>query len=286
MRNHILVTAIMLITGLAAAPVAGWAQDRHGGDHGGAHGQDGPGHGVDLHVSARWKECSIQLHASLTQGAWRQFTREAGLVAYFRPIADAEPMGRGNWEVALMQWETGIDDAESAWNDTFVHPDSAHWLFEGQGLQFPGFTARAGVSDRVDVGIYLTKNPNANYGFYGGQVQYNIARSEATGLAASARASLVSLFGPEDAELTVFGADLLASKRYALRWVSVSPYAGVSSYLSTSHERSAAVSLSDETVLGARGMVGVTSVVSVARIGVEYSVAQVNSFSLKVGVGF
>lgn len=276
MLNRILINTVVVITGLAAAPSAGQAQHQHGGHD----------HGVDLHVSTRWKECSIQLHSSLTQGAWRQFTQEAGLVAYFRPITDARPIGKGNWEVSLMQWETGIDDTDAAWNDTFVHPDSSHWLFEGRGLQFPGLTARAGVSDRVDVGIYLTKNPNANYGFYGGQVQYNFARHEAKGLAASVRASFVSLFGPEDVDLTVFGADLLASKSYSLRWVSLSPYAGVSSYLSASHEKTAAVSLSDETVVGARGMVGVTSEFSIARIGAEYSVARVNSLSLKVGLGF
>jgi hypothetical protein len=34
-----------------------------------------------LHVNPRWKECSFQIDPSLTQAAWRQFTREAGLVA-------------------------------------------------------------------------------------------------------------------------------------------------------------------------------------------------------------
>ncbi len=110
-------------------------------------------------------------------------------MAYFRPLTDARPLGKGKWEVSLLQWETSIDATESAWNDTFVHPDSTHWLFEGRGLKFPGFTARTGVSDRVDVGIYETKNPNANYGFYGGQMQYNFARNDAKGFAASARAS-------------------------------------------------------------------------------------------------
>ena len=276
MLKRILFNSFAVIAGLAAAPSAGQAQHSHGSHD----------HGVTLHVSPRWKECSLQIHASLTQAAWRQFTQEAGLVAYFRPVADARPMGKGNWEVSAMQWETGIDDTEAAWNDTFVHPDSAHWLFEGSGLKFPGLSARGGVSDRVDVGFYLTKNPNANYGFYGAQLQYNLARAEERGVDASVRGSFVSLYGPEDMELTVFGLDLVASKRYTLRWASLSPYAGVSSYLSTSHERSAAVSLADETTAGARAMVGVSTELSIARVGVEYSVARVNSLSMKVGFGF
>ena len=46
-----------------------------------------------LHVNPRWKECSLQLDPSLTQAAWRQFTREGGLVSYFRPLVDARPHG-------------------------------------------------------------------------------------------------------------------------------------------------------------------------------------------------
>lgn len=276
MHTRSILNILAVTTALAAVPSAGQAQHRHGGHR----------HGPELHVSPRWKECSFQLHPSLTQGAWRQFTREAGLVAYFRPITDARPMGKGRWDVSLMQWETGIDDSDSAWNDTFVHPDSTHYLFEGNGLKFPGLSARVGVSERVDVGIYVTKNPNANYGFFGGQVQYNFASNEAKGLAASVRASFVSLYGPEDLDLTVFGADLLGSKTYSTRWASLSPYVGVSSYLSTSHEKTTAVSLSDETVLGARAMVGIMSEISIVRIGAEYSVASVNSLSLKMGLAF
>src|SRR5574341_450623 len=70
-----------------------------------------------LHVNPKWDECSFQLDRSLTQSAWRQFTEEAGLVVYFRPLSDARPMGRGNFEVSLLQWETAIDDADAAWND-------------------------------------------------------------------------------------------------------------------------------------------------------------------------
>ena len=86
-----------------------------------------------LHINTRWKECSFQLDPDLSAAEWKQFTREAGLVAYFRPLTDARPMGKGAFEVSLLQWKTGIDDREGAWNDTFVHPDADHWLFEGGG---------------------------------------------------------------------------------------------------------------------------------------------------------
>jgi hypothetical protein len=239
-----------------------------------------------LHINPRWKECSFQLDPALTQTAWRQFTREAGLVAYFRPLSDARPMGKGKFELSALQWKTGIDNKDSAWNDTFVHPDSAHWLFEGNGLAFPGVMARAGITGSTDVGAYFTKSPGANYGFYGAQVQHNLVGNASRTWAASARASFVSMYGPADLNLRVYGLDLLASRTVALtRWASVSPYAGASTYLSTSHEKTVAVNLDDERVLGAQAMMGAAVQVSKARLAVEYNVATVNSLSFKIGIG-
>lgn len=245
------------------------------------------GHDVQLHVDTRWKECSFKLDPSLTQKAWHQFAGEAGVVTYFRPLKGAEPMGRGNMELSLMQWQTGIDDTDAAWNDTFVHPDTNHWLFEGEGLGFPGLTLRAGVSDRTDVGIYFTKNPGANYGFYGAQVQQSLVHTPDGKWSAAARASFVSMYGPSDLDFTVYGLDLIAGTRRALlgSHVVVSQYAGVSTSLSRAHEKSNVVDLNDENVLGAQGVVGAEVQVGMARLGIEYGVARVQSISFKVGVG-
>ena len=239
-----------------------------------------------LHVNPRWSECSFQLDPSLTQAAWRQVTREAGLVVYFRPLSDARPMGRGRYEVSILQWETGIDDSDPAWNDTFVHPDSTHWLFEGDGLKFPGLMLRAGIGDRTDAGLYVTKAFGANYGFFGGQLQRNLVASATGTWAAAARASVVRMYGPEDLTFTLYGADVVASTRRRLAsWAVLSPYVGVSTYLASSHERSDAVSLRDEHVPGAQGMVGAALQLSGARLGVDYSFARVRSLSFKIGFG-
>jgi hypothetical protein len=238
-----------------------------------------------LHVNPRWKQCSIQLDPSLTQSAWRRFTKEAGQVVYFRPLADARPMGRGSFELSLMQWQTNVDDKSSAWNDTFVHPDSTHWLYEGGGLQFPGLALRAGVTFTTDVGLYATKNFQANYGAYGLQVQQSLVRG-ASDWDISARASMMSLFGPEDVDLSVYGVDVVANwKHFTVGPATVTPYVGVATYLASSHEKSSVVSLSDENVGSAIGTVGAAVQFSVMRIGVETSISQVPSVAIKVGFG-
>lgn len=237
-----------------------------------------------LHVNPRWRECSFQLSSSLSKGAWRQFTREAGLVTYFRPLADAKPMGKGKFELSMLQWQTGIDHHDDAWNDTFVHPDSAHYLFEGSRLKIPGLMVRAGVGEKTDVGLYFTKSPGANYGFVGGQVQRSFVGGTTSEWAAAARVSFTSMYGPEDLDFSVIGWDVVASRDIRLAtWAVLSPYAGVSSYLARSHEKSAVVSLADEYEGGSQVMVGTTLKLSGVRVAMEYNRARVNSVSLKLG---
>ena len=257
---------------LVAIPSAGSAQH---------HEKD-----IKLHINTRWEECAFQLDPALTQDAWRQFTEEAALVAYLRPLTDARPLGAGRVEVSLLQWATAIDDSDSAWNDTFVHPYEDHWLMEGDRLAFPGVMVRVGVSDRLDIGGYVTKNPKSNYGFVGGQIQQNIVNDQKRGWAAAGRMNVVSLFGPEDVGLTVLGLDVLASKTFPVNgWLTVSPYVGGSSYLSFSRERSDVVELDDEIVPGNQVMIGASADVYWTRFAVEVSSARVQTLSFKVGVG-
>jgi hypothetical protein len=60
---------------------------------------------------------------------------------------------------------------------------------------------------------------------------------------------------------------------------------GVSTYLASSHEKSAVVDLNDERVLGAQATIGAALALSKARLAMEYNVAKVNSLSFKIGVG-
>ena len=243
---------------------------------------------VKLHVDPRWKECSFMLDASLTQQAWREFTQEAGLAVYFRPLTDARPIGTGNYEFSVLQWQTSLDDTKSAWNDTFVHPDSVHWLKDGDRLPIPGLTFKTGITDKIDVGAYWVKNPEGNYGMWGGQVQYALVDEMVAQWAASTRVGFVSLYGPDDVDLTVYGIDLIASKKFVISEgrFTCSPYAGISGYVASSHEKSPVVQLKDETVGGAQGMLGVSADVYFAKLGVEYNFAEVSTLSFKIGVGF
>lgn len=234
-----------------------------------------------LHTNDRWRECALVLDPGLTQGAWRRFVGELGVVTYFRPLASAAPLGRRHFEVGLLDWGTRIDDADAAWNDTFSHPDATHHLVEGATLHLPGLMARAGVTDRLDVGAYVTKAVGANYGFVGGQLQYALPDQAAGRLAAAGRISVVRLFGPEDMRASTYGVDLLVSREFS----RVAPYVGVSGYVARARETTPKVDLDDVTAVGAQATVGVSARLSVLRLGAEFSVARVPTTSVKLAFG-
>jgi hypothetical protein len=234
-----------------------------------------------LHVNDRWDNCAIVIAPSLTQEAWREFVGEIGVVIYFRPLTDAKPLGRGRIEVAAVNWSTRVDDSKPAWNDTFSHPDSTHWLFDGAALPIPGLLVRAGVTSRMDAGLYVTMAPSSNYGMLGGQLQYNLLNDTARKLAAAGRVSAVRLLGPDDMSATIYGADLLVSRDVG----AFSPYALVSGYLSRGHEHTSKVDLKSESVFGMQASAGVAVRISGVRLGAEYNLARVTGYSFKIGYG-
>lgn len=266
------MSVLFLLTGLVSLPAGAAAQGHHD---------------VTLHLSDRWEECAIQLDPALTQEAWRQFVEEGGRLIYFRPLTGARPMGRGNWEISVLRWQTSIDDTDPAWNDTFVHPHETHWLYEGSGLAFPGLTARVGVSSRVDIGAYFSKNVQSNYGVAGAQVQYAFVRDPSSPWGAAARLNVVSLFGPADVNLAAVGLDLVGSRRVAIwRKIAVTPYVGWSSIASVGRETSDAVNLEDEAAASSQVMAGAVLEIAMFRIGAEFTTGHAATRSIKLGVGF
>jgi hypothetical protein len=231
-----------------------------------------------LHLNDHWDECAFVIDPTLTQASWHQFVKEAGLVTYFRPLVSAEPLGPRNFEIAFVNWGTRIDPTTDPWNDTFSHPDPEHWLFEGDALRIPGVMVRAGVTDRIDVGGYITKAPGSNYGLFGGQLQYGLLHDAESGLAAATRLGFVRLYGPDDLSVSTYGLDFLVSKRIS----RFSPYAGVSGYLARGHETTSKVDLEDESIVGVQGTVGVAMRLWLLSLGAEFNLAEVTGYSFKV----
>ena len=253
-------------------------------------------HNANLHLTNKWKQCSFEIDPSLTQDAWQQFTREGGLISYFRPLASAKPLGARKFEIILTQGWAPIDDTDPAWNDMFVHIHSTHWLIgekadkEGEitaghadsrhSLPLPLPLIRVGLTDRIDLGGTFIMAPGANYGFGGVQLQYSILNDTEKNLAAAARIGGMGIVGPEDFNLTTYSIDLLASKDIS----RFTAYGGLGTYLMHSHETTSVVDLDDENLLGLQGMVGVnTTLFSHLRIGAEISISALTMPVIVIG---
>lgn len=233
---------------------------------------------VELNVNSELNTCDIELSPNLTQEEWKVFNRQFGDVIYFNPMTSARPLGTKNFDITLDFKITSIDQTSGAWNNTFHHPDSIHWL--GDVLVVPALHARMGVSEKVDVGVYFTHS--GLYGFIGGEVKYALLNDTDKGWAVSVRGSIIKELSVEDFNFTNYGVDVSASKTFGL----FTPYVGVAGTLSHAKEVTEKVNLSNENVLDARLIAGAEFKWKIVNLGVEVDVSELTTLVIKMGVTF
>ncbi len=242
-----------------------------------SHAQGG-GSDVYWHIDPGVRTCSMVIDPALTQPQWRTFTRQVGDIASFKPLASAEPLGRGRFALGVDYSSTPVDQHDPAWINTFTHPDVDCPL--GDAIHVPTLRARVGVSDRIDAGASWTTAPGANYGLVAGELQYAFLEESARVPAAAIRGSITALTGVPDFNLAIYGVDVLASKRVAM----FTPYLGVREGVAVGTETTSKVALHREVVPITQGFVGTACRVWMLRLAAEYDIADVNTLALVIGV--
>lgn len=235
------------------------------------------GDDVYWHIDPSVKTCSMVIDPSLTQAQWHRFTKQVGAIASFKLLASAKPLGKMNFNIAIDDAFTPVDQHDLAWINTFTHPDENCPL--GDVITFPTIRASMGVSDNTDVGGYWTTAPGANYGMVGAEVKYAFLRESEKLPAAAVRASASILTGVPDFNVGVYGVDLIASKSVAM----LTPYVGFRESLGVATETTSKVALDTERVLIAQGYAGIAYTVWTFSLAAEYNVSFVNTFALTVG---
>lgn len=218
------------------------------------HGDTDPN--VTLHIATGIDMCDFDIAPALTQNEWARATREIGSAIYLEPLASSRPLGKGKWSLQLESNGFHVDQESGAWNNTFHHPDSAHYLTGSSGrLQVPGLRFRFGVNDRMDVGVYYTtaKPFGANYGFMGFDCKYALLNTTEKGWSAAVRGSYAMDANIKDFNISSTGLELLAGKRLFRLFT---PYAGLAINWNYGRERTSEVALSNESNFGFRGIVG------------------------------
>lgn len=206
-----------------------------------AHGS-GTHEGPPLHVDPSLKDCSVQFAPELSQAAFGRFTREFGSVSAFKQAAPPTTLGRWGVAIDLEQIWFHVEEHAAAWNDTFAHPNDHHDL--GSDLGFPKLRARVGITDRLDVGAFFTKQPTANYGWLGFEAKYGLLKQdEAMPISLALRAAYTKTLFVSDMDMHALSTDVTAGRTL---WSVFTPYLGLGNDLVLARETSHAVNLNTE----------------------------------------
>jgi len=247
-----------------------------------AHGPDGHPPDPNLHVDPTLKDCSVMFAPELTQEAFGRFVREFGSTSAFKSVAAPMTLRRGGVLVAIEQINFKVDEHADSWNDTFYHPDSYHEL--GSDLSFPKVRLRVGVSDRVDLGAFWTKNMNANYGWVGFEGRYGILRqTETMPISLAARLAYTKTLYVHDMDMHALTADVTAGRTF---WGMLTPYVGVGGDLVYALETSDAVQLHSETQPVSHALAGVELRYWHVSLGAELNQAALRNFQFQVAAAF
>jgi hypothetical protein len=257
-----------------------------------AHGQSIEKHGdedpnVSLHVAGGIHMCNFDIAPALTQGEWKQATREVGNAIYLEPLASSRPLGKGNWGLQLEQTSFHVDQESGAWNNIFHHPDSTHYLTGSNGrLAVPGLRFRLGITDKIDAGVYYTtaKPFGAKYGFLGFDMKYAFLNNTEKGWSAAARVSYVMDANIRDFNISSTGFEVMAGKKL---FKLFTPYAGLATNWNYGRERTSEVNLHNESSLAVRGIIGLEFRWKFIDLTYECQLGDgMSQRSLKIGVVF
>jgi len=229
------------------------------------------------HIDPNVKTCSMVINSSLTQAQWHKFTEQGGALMSFKSLASAKTLGKMNFNIAINNSYTPVNQHDPAWINTFTHPDAECPL--GDVISIPTIRASMGVSANMDIGGYWTTAPGANYGLVGGDIKYAFLQESEKYPAAAVRASVSMLTGVPDFNVNIYSVDLMASKQIAI----LTPYIGFKQSLVVGTETTTKVELAKESLLITQGYAGVAYSIWALNLAAEYNVSTVNTFAIVIG---
>ena len=239
-----------------------------------------PADDIYWHIDPGVETCSMVIDPSLTQAEWHRFTEQATPIVTYKSMAPAEPLGRLKFNISIDAGYTPVNQRDLAWINTFTHPDETCPL--GDQIQIPTIRARMGLSEDMDIGVFWTTAPGANYGLVGGEYRYAFLRESGKRPAVAVRASVTVLTGVPDFNFRVHSIDVVTSKRIS----SLTPYLGLRQSIAVATEKTSKVDLDREIVPATQAFVGAAWSIWKLTLVTEYDISYVNTFTMAVGFNF
>lgn len=231
-----------------------------------------------LHVDHSVDDCEVRFAPELTQASYRRFTREFGSASAFKQMGPPDVIGTKGVSIGIEYMAFSVDEKSDAWNDTFTHPDSTHWL--GSEKRFPKLKLRVGVGGDTDVGAYYTMNPMSNYGWIGFDVKHALLRQrDGMPLTIAVRGAYTKTLFVDDMDMHALSADVSIGRTLRYR---ITPYVGVGADTVLARETSPMVELDTEYATVGHAFAGFEVAFRHLSVGAEAHYATIPSAQAQV----
>jgi opacity protein-like surface antigen len=221
----------------------------------------------------------LRFTTSITQGQFKDFSKEAGAAFSYRTLAPTAPLGVLGFDAGIEASAADIDTHSAYWESAFGN-DAPDYLW------FPRVRGRLGLPLGVDIGAMYSFVPDSNIKVFGFELSKSILDGSAATPALGIRGGYTRLAGVDDLELQTASIDLSISKGILF----LTPYAGAGAVWvnSTAHNDFESMSrVTPETIWQPRVFAGIkVSPLPLFALTaeVEYQVRPI--YSLKVAAGF
>lgn len=226
----------------------------------------------------------ISFVRGISQGEFKDLSKEAGAALGYRNMAPAAPLGITGFDIGVEASAFSIDKNSNYWKSAFGD-DAPSYLI------IPKIRARKGLPFGIDVGGMYSYVPDSNIKLYGAELSKSILDGTLATPAIGVRATYTKLAGVNDLGLQTYGIDASISKGFLF----ITPYAGAGMMWINSEAKgnlktksqTLGVDLKDETISVPRVFGGlVISPLPLFGITAEAEYAERAIYSLKVAIGF
>lgn len=217
------------------------------------------------------------------QANFEKLVTDIGMIISYKPLTPAEPHGDKlpGFDIGVEASMSKIDKNEAYWVDA-VNPASDA-LSSSQ--YFTKVHAQVGFPIiPIDLGlVYGTSSDIDSMKFTGVELKYALLEGSTVMPALAIRGAYTKMSGIDVLDVTTYQGDLSISKGFAF----LTPYAGIGEVWIKGKEKDLSVTLQDASVNETKGFVGVKlSFLPVMNLVVEGEFATVNTYSLRLNIGF
>jgi len=183
----------------------------------------------------------ISFSTAISQGDFKNLSKEAGAALGYRNMAPAAPLGITGFDIGGEVSAISINKSSNYWNAAFNNDAPSY-------LVIPKLRVRKGLPFGIDVGAMYSYIPDSNIKLYGAELSKSILDGSMATPALGVRATYTKLAGINDMGLQTYGVDASVSKGFLF----ITPYAGVGMMWITSEARgnlqTLAPNLTEETI--------------------------------------